>query len=414
MNMQYGVIGERLGHSFSREIHNLLADYDYSLREIPREELPRFMMERAFKAINVTIPYKEAVIPFLSEISPIAKRIGAVNTIVNRGGELYGDNTDYYGLKRLILKNIDPAGKTVLILGSGGTSKTAAVVMEDLNAKEIVRVSRSAKDGAVTYPQAETEWSHAQIILNTTPCGMYPNNGQRPIDIGKFPKLCCVIDAIYNPLRSALVLDALERGLPAEGGLYMLVAQAVRAVEVFTDSTLPEDALDKVYRKILQSKENIVLTGMPGCGKTTVGALLAETTGRPVIDLDEEIVSKAGCSIADIFAAQGEKAFRDLEEEAIRDAAEPRTGCIISTGGGAILRESNIRRLRANGKLIFLDRPLEALLPTEDRPLAKDREAIRRRYEERYDRYCQTADIRIPVAGTPEQAAQQIIKEFFQ
>lgn len=407
--MEYGIIGEHLKHSFSKEIHGLLADYEYTLREIPRQELQEFMEKRDFKAINVTIPYKESVLPYLDEISPIAKRIGAVNTIVNRNGSLFGDNTDYFGLKSLVLKNLDPKGKKVLILGSGGTSKTAVAVMTDLGAEKVARVSRSGRDGALTYEQAAQQCSDAQVLVNTTPCGMYPHCEEKPIDIRLFPKLEAVIDAIYNPLRSELVLDGLEAGISAEGGLYMLVAQAVRAVEVFLGTTLPAGTLEQVFAKLKGEKENIVLTGMPGCGKTTVGSILSSKLHREIVDTDAEIVKRIGQEISAFFAELGEEAFR-REEQTVIAHVSSQTGKIISTGGGAVLRDANVRRLRSNGKIVFIDRALESLMPTADRPLALNRTALEARYRERYGRYCSTADVQVRADCPPEEVAQRILK----
>ena len=271
---QYGCIGKKLTHSFSKEIHAQLADYRYDLIELTEDEIAPFFAEKAFAAINVTIPYKQTVIPYLDEVSAIAKKIGAVNTIVNRNGKLYGYNTDYYGMKALIEKvGIDLTGKKVLVLGTGGTSKTARVVAADMGAQEVLIVSRSAKEGCITYEEAAKD-SDAQVIINTTPSGMYLDCESEPIDISAFPQLVGVIDAVYNPLRTNLVLDAQARGIPAEGGLYMLVMQAVVAVEHFLDTEIPKDRADEVFASVYAAKENIVLTGMPGSGKSTVGRLI--------------------------------------------------------------------------------------------------------------------------------------------
>ena len=269
---QYGCIGKKLTHSFSKEIHAKLADYDYELIELTEEEIAPFFEKRAFAAINVTIPYKQTVIPYLDSISPVAQRIGAVNTIVNKDGKLYGYNTDYYGMKALVERvGIDLNGRKVLILGTGGTSKTAQVLAADLGAGEVLTVSRKKTEAYITYEEAVCDHSDAQVIINTTPSGMYPNCEDKPIDIANFPKLEGVIDAVYNPLRTNLVLDAQERGIKAEGGLYMLVMQAVVAVEHFLDTAIPKETADRVFASIYASKENIVLTGMPGSGKSTVG-----------------------------------------------------------------------------------------------------------------------------------------------
>ena len=409
--MEYGLIGEHLPHSFSKEIHEQLADYTYELHELTPGELDGFMREKAFKAINVTIPYKRDVIPYLDEISPSAMEIGAVNTIVNRNGKLSGYNTDMLGMEALIRRiGLDLRGKTVLILGTGGTSHTAQFVAKHLGAEQIVTVSRSGRDGSVTYEDAPTLYPETAVILNTTPAGMFPKVDAQAIDLSLFPALEGVMDVVYNPLRTQLVQQARSLGLPAEGGLYMLVGQAVAAVEIFLDRKLDPDALDRVFASVLESKESIVLTGMPGSGKTTVGKLLAAQLGRRFYDSDDEITSRTGRTPNEIIREDGEAAFRDVERDVIAALAlEP--GCVIATGGGAILRGENIRHLRANGRTFFLDRPLDDILPTDDRPLSSDRAALEKRYAERYPVYTATADAVIPVKDTPEAVAEAIRKE---
>ena len=410
--MEYGLIGEHLPHSFSKEIHEQLADYTYELHELTPGELDGFMREKAFRAINVTIPYKRDVIPYLDEISPSAAEIGAVNTIVNRDGKLSGYNTDMLGMEALIRRiGLDLRGKTVLILGTGGTSHTAQFVAKHLGAAKVVTVGRSGRDGSATYEDAPTLYPETAVILNTTPAGMFPKVDAQAIDLSRFRALEGVMDVVYNPLRTQLVQQAHSLGLPAEGGLYMLVGQAVAAVEIFLDRRLDPDALDKVFASVFSDKENIVLTGMPGSGKTTVGKLLAAQLGRGFYDSDDEIASRTGRTPNEIIRADGEAAFRDVESDVIA-ALSLETGCVIATGGGAILREENIRHLRANGRIFFLDRPLDAILPTDDRPLSSDRAALEKRYAERYPIYTATADAVIPVTGTPEAVAEAIRKEF--
>lgn len=410
--MEYGLIGEHLPHSFSKEIHEQLADYTYELHEVAKEDLDAFMRAKDFKAINVTIPYKQDVIPYLDEISESAREIGAVNTIVNRNGKLYGDNTDQTGMTELIQKiGLDLNGKTVLILGTGGTSKTAQYVAKKLGAAEIHTVSRSARDGSLTYDTAAEKCPEAQIILNTTPAGMFPHPDGQAIDLTPFQRLEGVMDVVYNPLRTQLVQQAHSLGLPAEGGLYMLVGQAVAAVEIFLDQKLPADALDKVFASILKDKENIVLTGMPGAGKSTAGKILAETLGRELLETDAMIQLKTGLHPSEIISRQGESAFRDIEAAVIAEAAM-KNGAVISTGGGAVLREENIRHLKANGRIYFIDRALDDILPTDDRPLSSDRAALEKRYNERYDIYCGTAAMRVPVKGDAVSVAEAIRKDF--
>lgn len=408
--MNYGCIGAKLGHSFSREIHERLADYTYELKELTPSELVSFMEKKEFSAINVTIPYKQDVIPYLYEISPQAKSIGAVNTIVNRGGKLYGYNTDFFGMRALIQRaGIEVRGKKVLILGSGGTSRTACAVAKDLNARDILVVSRGGKEG-ITYEDARLNHHDAEILINTTPCGMYPNVRTVPLDISDYPKLEGVVDAVYNPLRTELVLQAEERGIPAVCGLYMLVAQAAFAVEFFLDTTVPEEKIEAVFQSLMAAKENIVLTGMPGSGKSTVGNRLKEKLCKPFADTDTLLTERAGRTPAEIINSDGELAFRELESAVIRDIAAENGG-IIATGGGAILRDENIKELKRNGRIYFLDRSLEEILPTEDRPLSGNREQLQKRYNERYARYCATADHIISPASVTDEVCKQIIED---
>ena len=412
--MLYGLIGERLGHSYSCEIHEQIADYQYELREIRREDLPEFFAKREFLGINVTIPYKEAVMPLLDEISDTAKAVGAVNTVVNRGGRLSGYNTDLAGMTAMLRKaGIDPAGKKALILGTGGTSKTARAVLKQLGAADVTLVSRSGKEGGVTYDEAAVICADTEIIINTTPVGMYPNIGAKPIDISLFPKLCGVADAIYNPLRSELISDAAERGIPCTGGLYMLAAQAVYARALFLGEQADEALIEKAYLGTKRQKQNTVLIGMPSCGKSSVGRLLAESEGKEFIDTDTLIAERAGKSIPEIFAAVGEKGFRALESQVIADVAA-RSGCVIATGGGAVLSSANVRALKQNGVLVFLDRSPKLLCGTADRPLSQDSEAMARLYEQRYPIYTAAADITADSNGTVAEAAELVRKEMQQ
>lgn len=409
--MKYGLIGEHLKHSYSCEIHAQIADYEYELHEIPPSGLGEFLKKREFNAINVTIPYKQDVIPYLDEISDTAKRIGAVNTIVNRNGRLYGDNTDFAGMLALAKHiGVDMKGRKVLILGTGGASKTGHALAEYMGAQSVFYVSRSGKDGSISYEQAVTEHSDAQIIINATPVGMFPKQDGRPIDISAFPKLEGVIDAIYNPLRTNLILDAQERGIPAEGGLYMLSAQAVHASAVFRDIPLDESLVDKAFKSVKSDKQSIVLIGMPSSGKTTVGRILAEKCGKQLADTDEYIVRKIGMPISDFFAKHGEAEFRKIEKETVAELSAT-GGRIIATGGGAVLDAENVRALKQNGVLVFLDRRPENLIATDDRPLASRRSALEKLYAERYDIYCAAAELHIDANTTPEAEADAILKE---
>ncbi len=417
--MKYGLIGEHLPHSFSKEIHAKIAPYTYELHELEKYELDGFMKAKDFIAINVTIPYKKDVIPYLDEIDENAEKIGAVNTIVNKNGKLYGYNTDFFGMKTLILKlGLDLSGRKVMILGTGGTSNTAVAVSEALGAKEIIIVGRNAKNGVISYGDAYAAHTDIDFIINTTPCGMFPypdgneNIAGTPIDLEKFPNVKGVIDAVYNPLRTNLVMNAIEKGIPAEGGLYMLVAQAVVAAEKFMDTTLDTSLTDRIFAEIEASKENIVLTGMPGSGKSTVGKILAEALNRKFIDTDAEIVKKAGKEITDIFAEVGNDGFRQLEAEVIASVSSENSGAVIATGGGAILRDDNIRALKRNGKIFFLNRPIENIVPTSDRPLSLDRTALEARFRERYGRYLATCDTEIKTVECPADVANKIKEDF--
>lgn len=411
--MEYGCIGKKLPHSFSKIIHEKIGDYSYELVELTEEELPKFMESRDFKAINVTIPYKEAVIPYLYEMSDTAKSIGAVNTVVNRDGKLYGYNTDFYGMTALIKKNrIDFNGKKVAILGTGGTSKTANAVAKSLGATSVIKVSRNKTDSTVTYDELYSEHTDIDIIINTTPVGMFPQIYASPVDLSRFNSLSGVIDAVYNPLETKLISDAKKQGIPAESGLYMLVGQAIKAYEIFMGKTAHENLLDNIFNDVKSQKQNIVLIGMPGSGKTTIGQAVAKKLGRDFVDSDDEIKNIIKTEISDYFSQYGEENFRDVETQVIKDIAK-RSGTIIATGGGAVLRKTNIDALKMNGIIYFLDRPLSDIIPTSDRPTASSREAIEKRYNERYEIYKSSSDKIITVTGVVEAAVTQIESEHF-
>lgn len=410
--MKCGLIGRKLGHSYSCQIHHAIADYSYDLWELEPEQLAPFLQKGDFAGVNVTIPYKQQVIPYLDDLSDTARAIGAVNTIVNRSGRLYGDNTDLAGMIALIRRlGLELHGKKVLILGTGGTSKTAWAAAQQLGAAEVYRLSRSGREDAVTYEEARRLHGDAAVLINTTPCGMYPAVEDCPLDPADFPRLEGVVDAVYNPLRTNLVLAARERGIPAQGGLYMLAAQAVYAGALFRGCQAAQADIDLAYRTVLRQVENIVLIGMPSAGKTTVGQLLARRTGKKFTDTDTLAEQRIGMTIADYFRTSGEEAFRAREQETVAEVSAV-GGQIIATGGGAILRRENLTALRRNGLLVFLDRPIEQLTATVDRPLASDREALRRRYEERYALYRAAADVYIKNDGSPEEAADQIERQW--
>lgn len=408
---KYGCIGKKLTHSFSKEIHSLLADYEYELIELNEQEIPGFFKSKDFEAINVTMPYKQTVIPYLDSVSDIAERIGAVNTVINRDGKLYGYNTDYYGMKALIERvGLNIQDKKVLVLGTGGTAKTARIVATDMGASQVLTVSRKEGNGYITYKEAVTLHSDADIIINTTPAGMYPDCESKPIDISSFEHLEGVVDAVYNPLRTNLVLDAKSRKIKAEGGLYMLVTQAVVAVKKFLDTEFEKSVTDSVFASAFAAKENIVITGMPGSGKSTVGKILSLNNGYEFIDTDTEIEKRCGCTVKQLIEIKGEKFFRDLETEVIRDVSSENCR-IISTGGGVILRQENVRCLKRNGKLFFIDAKLSRLRATDDRPLSNTKDKLERLYNERIDIYKSTADVIVPDMETPEAEAEYIMKK---
>ena len=408
---RYGLIGERLGHSFSKQIHEQLADYTYDLIELPPDQLAPFFTARVFSAVNVTIPYKEAVIPLLDEVDPKALSIGAVNTVVNRGGRLTGYNTDYDGLDYLLHRHgILLGGRVVMILGTGGTSKTCAALARDKGAREILFVSRSGKGGALTYHEAALR-RDVQVLLNTTPCGMFPNNDGMPLDPALFPMLESAADVVYNPLQTAFVLRAQDLGLRSTGGLEMLVAQAKAACELFLGRALPEEEVDRVFRRLRAEQANCVLIAMPGAGKTTVGSRAAKLLGKRFVDCDDEILRIEGRSSGEIIQQEGEAAFRRIESRVIAEISK-QGGQLIATGGGAVTRPENMQRLRQNGVILFIDREL-SLLATAGRPLSSSFEALRQRYIERYPLYNRYCDLKLDNDETIETAAKRVQEAFY-
>ena len=403
--MEYGLLGERLGHSFSPQIHRDLAGYDYQLLPTPPEAVEDLFARRAFQGLNVTIPYKRTVMPLCDEIDPRAAAIGAVNTVVNRNGRLTGYNTDIDGFLYMARRaGVDMTGKKVVILGSGGTSRTARAAAGELGAREIITVSRRGEDNY----QNLSRHADAQVLVNTTPVGMYPNWGQAPVSLERFPALEGVLDVVYNPLRTALLLQAEERGLPCSCGLPMLVAQAKRAAELFTGQNIDDSRAEAVLHGLRGQLTSIVLIGMPGCGKTTVGRTLAGKLGRTFVDLDEEIVRRAGTSIPEIFAREGEAGFRERESALVREFGE-RTGLVVSTGGGVVTRRENYIPLKQNGLLLHLRRD-PAALPTDGRPLSQAT-APEELWRRRAPLYAAFADGEIDNNGTLAGTLEQIEKE---
>ena len=403
----FGLIGERLGHSHSKTLHGFLEDYSYELWPMPPEAVDPFLESRAFDGMNVTIPYKQKVIPHLSEIGETARRVGSVNTIVKRAdGSLYGDNTDVYGMSVMAQRaGISFAGEKTLILGSGGTSLTAQDVVR-MNGGTFVVISRHGENNYETLDRH----LDAAYIINTTPVGMYPHTDEAPVDLTRFPHLNGVMDVIYNPLRTRLLLQAEELHIPHVGGLCMLVYQAVRACELFTGRPVTEERAQKAEIALRKSITNLVLVGMPGCGKSTIGALAAQKLGMPVVDLDEEIVRAAGMSIPDIFAREGEEGFREREAEQVRRFGSE-GGHVIITGGGAIKRADNREYLRMNGFVVQLTRNIDAL-PTDGRPLSRDREALNAMWKDRKPLYEACADCIISNDSTISACVQRIEEAF--
>lgn len=363
----YGLLGETLGHSFSPQIHACLGDYEYKLFEVAPEDLGDFLRSGSFEGLNVTIPYKKAVMPYLAEISENAKAIGSVNTItVLPNGTLRGDNTDYDGFLYLVRRSgIAVNGKKALVLGTGGASLPVKKVLSDLGAHEVISISRSGENN---YQNMDKHFD-ADLIVNTTPVGMYPNNLQSPLSLEGFTQLSGVLDIVYNPQKTQLILDAEQRGIPAFSGLTMLVAQAKRAAELFLNTNIDDRKNDEIYETLSRQMKNIVLVGMPGCGKSTVGKALAKRLSRPFFDADREIVKRAGKSIPEIFQTEGEAGFRKIETEVLFDLCR-QSGAVIATGGGAVTVPQNHDILRQNSLVVFLNRDI-AVLPTNGRPLSE-------------------------------------------
>lgn len=405
----YGLLGRKLSHSLSPQIHAHFGKYSYELFCREPEELDEFFQDKTLKAYNVTIPYKIEAFNRCDELSETAKKIGSVNTVIRRAdGTLYGDNTDYFGFDYMSKScGADYNGKKVLVLGSGGASLTVCAVAKDCGAKEIVVISRSGENN---YGNIDKHYD-ADIIVNTTPVGMYPHNGERLVDLQKFTNLSNVLDLIYNPCKTRLLLDAEELGIPCSNGLSMLVAQGLRSAEQFPDVQLHNKDIDAVVRAMLNEQKNIVLIGMPGCGKSTVGKILAQKLQRELLDTDEEIVKADGRTIPEIFENDGEKFFRDLEAEAVETVGK-QLSKIIATGGGAVIKKENRDALKQNSTIIYLKKDL-SLLSLEGRPLSKDEDAVRKIYEARKDIYEAFADFTVEVDADAEKTAERVIKCIF-
>ena len=387
--LKCGLLGEKLGHSYSPQIHSMLADYEYKLFEKSPEELEDFLKSGEFDGLNVTIPYKKSVMPYCAELSPTAAQIGSVNTIVRRSdGSLYGDNTDAFGFENLIVHNgIEVKGKKALVLGTGGASVTAQAVLKKLGASEVVVISRRGEDNYENI----AKHADAEIIANTTPVGMYPNNGKAAVDLAQFPKLSGVLDVVYNPARTALLLQAEKLCIPCAGGLYMLVSQAKRSCELFTGKSIPDSEINRIERVLSHQMQNIVIIGMPGSGKTAVSTMLAERLGRKIFDTDTIVSEKAGMTIPEIFAAQGEAGFRKLETEATAEVGKL-SGNIISTGGGVVTVADNYELLHQNGVIVWIERDTNKLA-RDGRPISLSSD-LNELYAARLPLYERFADIK--------------------
>ena len=399
--MKYGLIGEKLGHSYSCQVHRALGNPDYVLKEIAPDALGDFLRARDFAGLNVTIPYKQAVIPYVDALTDTAREVGAVNTLYfDASGALWGDNTDVYGFCTM-LEGIDVRGKKALVLGSGGTSHTACYALRALGAGDCIVVSRR---GAVNYENVYSLHADAEVIVNATPVGMFPNNGARPIDIRRFPRLCAVADVIYNPARTALLQDADALGIPRAGGLSMLVAQAARSVERFSGRALGEEAWRGALRQVAASLRGVALVGMPGCGKSTIAQAVAQELGRACVDLDAEIEREAGKSIPEIFAQDGEEAFRAAETRAARQFSQE--NAVLATGGGCVLRAENAQALRANSLVVWLKRAIDQL-PREGRPLSVGN--LYEMEQKRAPYYLAASDVQIENQGSVEEVAAAVV-----
>ena len=403
--MRCGLLGKTLGHSYSPQIHAQLGDYSYELFEKQPEELENFLRHGEFDALNVTIPYKKAVLPYCAVLSDAVKAIGSANTFVRQpDGTLFADNTDAFGFSCIADEcGVDIAGKKALVFGSGGASVTAQYVLKTRGAREVLVISRT---GEHNYENLDKN-ADAEILVNTTPLGMYPNNGASPADLTRFPRCAAVLDVVYNPARTALLLQAEALGIPHAGGLLMLVAQAKRASELFTGSAIADTRIGEIYRTLAVQMQNIVLVGMPGCGKSSIGTLLAEKLDRPFLDADAEIEKAAGMPIPEFFRLHGEDAFRDLESRVLSSLGK-RSGAVIATGGGAVLREENYAALHQNGTIVWLTRDL-ARLPIDGRPVsqATSLDALFAARKARYERF---ADHIIDNNGAPDESVRAILE----
>ena len=403
MDKKYGLLGRKLDHSYSPQLHNMLSDYEYKLYEVEPEDLDTFMETTKLSGMNVTIPYKKSVMKYCVELSDAARKMGCCNTLVKMADGWHGDNTDYYGFCAMVKnRGIDFDGRKVLVLGSGGASNTVCRASEDLGAREIVVISRS---GDNNYSNLDKH-ADADIIVNATPVGMFPYNGQCMLELKQFPKLEGVVDLIYNPERTALLLQAEELGIKHTDGLYMLVAQAKKAAEIFAGKAIPEGENERINAILRAEMNNIVLIGMPGCGKSSVGKLLARKTGRRFIDADQAIVESAGVTIPEIFKQDGEAGFRKIETKVMEELGKL-SGVIIATGGGCVTRPENYPLIHQNGVIFWLQRDISKL-PTNGRPISQAN-PLEKLYADRKDKYAAFADVIVDNNGALEATVDAII-----
>ena len=407
--LEYGLLGRVLGHSHSPQIHKMLGGYDYGLFEREPDQLDAFFEDSSWRGISVTMPYKRDVMKYCDELSDTAARCNSVNTIVRKQTEegliTVGHNTDYDGFRYIVEKSgMAVSGAKTLVLGSGGVSGTVVQVMKDLGADPVVIISRSGEDN---YENLDRHRG-AKIIVNTTPVGMYPKAGESALDIREFPQCKAVYDLIYNPLRTKLMLDAEEAGIPTFGGLPMLVAQAAKAVEMFGYPLLLP--IEKECETLQESLENLVLIGMPGAGKTTTGRALAEKTGKRFLDLDQVITQHQERTPEEIIRSDGVDRFRRIENEVLEALVRgARTGgLVLACGGGVVEREGNRQLLRENGRVIWLCRDISEL-PTEGRPVSQT-EGLERLLERRRPAYESWSDFAVLAVG-PQPTALRILEE---
>ena len=401
--LRCGLLGEKLGHSYSPAIHALLGDYEYKLYEVAPDALADFLQNGAWDGLNVTIPYKKAVVPFCTALSPTARALGSVNTLVRRpDGSIFGDNTDFFGFSQMVrASGIRAEGEKAVVLGSGGASVTVCAVLRELGAREVTVISRHGEDNYTNLDRHRD----AALVVNTTPVGMYPHNGESPLSLDAFPQCRGVLDIIYNPARTALLLQAEERGIPCASGLRMLVAQAKASAQQFTGIPIPDDRIESILKKMERSLRNIILVGMPGCGKSTVAAALGRELGMEVVEADALIAQQAGMTIPEIFSAEGEAGFR-ARETAVLAQQGKRSGIILSTGGGCVTREENYFLLHQNGRIFWLTRGLDKLAK-EGRPLSLSTpaEAL---WQQREALYARFADARVDNDGSLDDTLRHI------